>query len=816
MAGEEQPVAVRGLGRRRTIVSMASLVVAATAWARCGGTQVAPPTPRAAPAGEPPCVQRLLERIDPAQAADSVRIEALLRGALDRAWSDELDDPAAWRSRFTVAAALAPQAPSGMRESLLADVATKEVDGARGLLVPPTTGGIVCEVPLAADRTAVVRARVRLGDGPASVVLQVQPLAEFHAGLPGSVKRLRQNAAQRQNVQEARFERAGEWGELELLVPPLPRRAALRLIVRSADRPFLLDRIELLSAPAWAPLVAESTASGLSFAARDGRCALLLGEQRADGLLLEGGAAAAIEVAVPRRAPRFEVLLAPLALAGGATPPVVELRLDGALVATREFAAADEVPAAFEEWRHDLASCAGRSVRLELAVRGGGACFVGAPLVLGAAATPPPLLVLLSIDTLRADQLAAYGHPQVRAPALESLAASGTRFDQLRTASSWTLPSHASLMTGLPAAAHGSNATERPVPSGARVLAEHLAERGFATAAFTGGGMLDPVFGFAQGFDRYSRRDPALGPFVAADGTARWPIEPALAWLDAHDDVPAFLFVHTYCVHNYAPEPEFAARVAALRDFRLDEVSGLIARATAGDATTRPLLVALYDATLRQVDERLVAPLLAALDRGDRPARTLLSVLSDHGDEWFDHERAFHGEELWGELTRVPWLVRGPGVAAGAVIELPVGHEDVAATLLPRLGLPRLEPTTGRDLFADAEPAAASILQSVSSRARGERDALVAWPWKLVRRRALNEETVTHALFHLIDDPAEQVDRSAAEPARVAQLVRLLEQRLAECRLLHAAIGGGSDGDVTIDPELEARLRALGYLGDDR
>ncbi|MBM4014945.1 MAG: sulfatase [Planctomycetes bacterium] len=772
----------------------------------------------AASAGEPPCVQRLLPRLDASAAATPAQLERLVRGALSSTWREEFDDADAWRTDWSPVEALAPAAPPATRGRLLAEVEWLELDGARGIVVPPTTGGVVRDLPLSAERTTVVRARVRLGEQPGVVTLQVQPLQEHRPGPAGRAKRLRQNAAQRQEVQEATFRRNGEWGEIELLVPPLPRRGGLRVIVQSVDAPFALDRVELFDAPAFAPLLCDTTPDGLVFGAGSGALAFTLDALRAEGLLLEAGAGTAVEVTIPARAPRFEALLAPLVAEGGgsALAPRLELRFDGALLGQIAFEDAAGAPDRFREWRLDLGPAAGRTGRLELLAAGSGALFLGAPLLLGAAAAPPPRFVLLSIDTLRADQLHCHGHPQLRAPALESLAAVGTRFAELHGASSWTLPTHASIMTGLPAAAHGSTVTERPVPSQARVLAEHLAEHGFATAAFTGGGMLDPVFGFTQGFDRYSRRDPALGPFAAADGAPQWPITPALEWLAAHADMPAFLFLHTYCVHNYAPEPEFAARLPELRGFDLATVPQLIARATAGDAATRPLLVALYDATLRQVDERLVAPLLQALERDQGFERTLLAVLSDHGDEWFDHDRAFHGEELWGELTRVPWLVRGPGVAAGVVVDLPAGHDDVAATLLPRLGLPRLEPTTGRDLLAAEPPAASAQLMHVSSRRRGELHALVAWPWKLVRRRPDGAEAVTHALFHLVDDPAEKLDRAAAEPARVAQLARLLDQRLAECRLLHSAIGVGSDADVTIDPELEAQLRALGYLGDEK
>ena len=801
--------------------------VAWFAWFALIGVAACVAASAVAPA-EAPCVQRLLELAERSGTTDSIVdpgwLDATLRAALHPLCVEELDEPAAWRRDWWSGLAIGARGALPVDRGMAA-VELYEADGIRGMAVPPHCGGVVRDVEVGADATVILRARVKLGDPKGEVLLQAQPLAEWHApGDPrGPSRKKRLNAAQRNATMETRVVGGDGWSELELVIGPQIGRAGVRIVVASAADLFALDRVEVLVAPGWASLFGSTAGAALPTVRADGRCALTVGRVRAEGVLLPAGAKLAIDLVVPARAPRCEALLVPISVAGAASPEL-ELKIDGESVSTCPLAGA-ESPREFVEWRSDLARFAGRAVRLEFVARGGGACFVGAPLLLGAAASPPPTLVLLSIDTLRADQLRGFGHPGVPTPAIDRLAAEGTRFSGLHTASSWTLPSHASIMTALPAAAHGATRTERGIPSRARVLAEQLAAAGFATAAVTGGGMVDPQFGFAQGFDRYSVRDPAMGPFVDDVGEANWPVEPALDWLERHRDVPTFLFVHTYCVHNYKPEPEFAARVPALDGFDLATQTQLLARATAGDASTRPLLVALYDATLRQVDERLVAPLLAALDWEGRAARSIVTLLSDHGDEWFDHERAFHGEELWSELTRVPWIARGPGFAAGAVDSRPVGHVDVAPTLLARLGLPRLEPCAGRDLLADPE-SVEPILQSVWSGKRGAIDALIAGPWKLVRRKPSEDAAAVDRLFKIDDDPAERHDLSEQEPTRHAQLLRLLDAKLAECRLLQAAVGGGTDGggtdgggtdgEVAIDPALEAELRALGYLGDEK
>ncbi|MBL8842095.1 MAG: sulfatase [Planctomycetes bacterium] len=819
-----------------------------------GADGAAPPGARAL-AGEAPPLQRLLdlpavERSDGESAAGGAdSLETVLRRAFVPRFVDEFDAPAGVAAEWISGRDLAAL-PAAPRRAGFEPFA---VEGLRGIAVVPGEGGLVRDFAMSPGDCILVRARVKpLEAAPRDAALQLEPLADLRPNGAAS-RKLRIGPLFRRLPMRAPIAAGDDWQELELLMPPQPGLHGVRVALQPGGCGLAIDRVELIEVPPSFATLAEVRRPGEPWSGQSGRRALQVGAVRADGVLLAGGATLAVELQLPARAPRFEALLAPLG--GDASPErAVELWIDGKSFASCPLPHDLDLPttgaprntvtarasgdtAAFFEWRVDLAAHAGRRVRLELRPRGrDSVLFVGAPLLVGAAppTTPPTTpsttphppsaarnLILLSIDTLRGDQLHCDGHPVARTPTIDRLAAAGTRFTNLHTASSWTLPSHASLLTGLPPLAHGCYLPERRVPERVQLLAEQFAAHGFSTAAFTGGGFLDADFGFAAGFERFSRRDPGIGPFVDAAGTRAAPIDPALEWIAARRDVPFFLLLHTYAVHNYLPEPEYAAREPSLAGFDLAQVPALIARATADDASALPLLESLYGATLRQVDAELVAPLLATLERLGLADSTVVALTSDHGEQWFAHGRAFHGEQLWSELTRVPWIVRGPGFAAGAVDDQLAAHVDVAPTLMARLGVPRFELSTGRDLLApradaaDAAPPMAT--QHVRSVPHGLQDGLVAWPWKLVRRRAREGAAPVDALYHLGRDPGERDDCAAREPERVAQLARLLETRLAEYELLRKALGGdAAGGELQLDPALEAELRALGYLEDSK
>ena len=315
------------------------------------------------------------------------------------------------------------------------------------------------------------------------------------------------------------------------------------------------------------------------------------------------------------------------------------------------------------------------------------------------AAPDAPNLVLVTIDTLRADHLDAYGHPRPTAPSFAALAREGVLFETAISAAPATQLATASLLTGLWPWSHAdpSRPRRRGTPylrSGFATLAERLAAAGYATGGFVANQAVRAEEGFAQGFIAWDES-------AARSGRVEDVLAPALAWL-ADARAPFFLWVHVMDPHHPYDAPSLApwedaadAQAAALRrGWAALPFGEQTARMQAVDdehdldAATRALLVDRYDAEIRHADAGL-ARLLAALEqRGATRANTWIAVTADHGEEFLDHGRLLHGHTLFDELLHVPLVLRGPALPAGLRVAEQVATIDVAATLLAAAGLP--------------------------------------------------------------------------------------------------------------------------------
>jgi hypothetical protein len=391
-------------------------------------------------------------------------------------------------------------------------------------------------------------------------------------------------------------------------------------------------------------------------------------------------------------------------------------------------------------------------------------------------------VVLVTIDTLRADHVGSYGAAHAHTPHLDTIAVEGVRFDVAIAPAPLTLPSHASLMTALDPPDHGvrHNAIHR-LGDGIPTLTEHLRAAGYATAAFVGALVLDGRFGLARGFDVYD--DAMAGRVSARVGFAERPadrvVDAALAWLDGAPD-RFFLWVHFYDPHaTYKPPPGFASAFAS--------------RPYAGE-------IAFVDAQLG----RLVGELRERWPDGG----TLLVVTSDHGESLGEHGEATHSYSIYDATQRVPLLMSGPGMPPGRAVASPVRLLDVAPTVLALAGADPLPDVEGRDLRP-----------LVDGSETGERVAYVetlatrldyGWSPLLGLRTARFKyiRAPRPELYDLRGDPAERRDLAAAEPEVVAHLDRLLSQRLAASSAPRAdarlAIGLGEEDRM--------RLRSLGYV----
>ncbi len=492
-------------------------------------------------------------------------------------------------------------------------------------------------------------------------------------------------------------------------------------------------------------------------------------------------------------------------------------------------------PGRWHPRRVPLAGDAGRNVTVRF--KTWGALLLGAPTVVATKAIPtttvatetsprPPNLIVLSLDTLRADHIGCYGGKVVPTPAIDALAARGTRFARVFSPASYTLPTHLAMLSGQDPLVHETVASTDPMdPLRTLPLAARLREAGWRTGAFTAGGLVHPRYGFGVGFDRYSIRDPGgvvglhrrIGD--ARDDDAQ-PDEDrmgaALDWIAAGGDAPFFLFLHTYLVHNYRPHQPWLDRTFGGRRPTPTELQALRQAASGGDAAANQRMRELYAASLAQADAEIVGRLLAKLDELGLRERTLVALVSDHGEEFLEHGMVGHGDELWHTLTEVPWIVAGPGVPEGAVREEPVVLADVAPTLAGRLPLPDDARVLAVDRFSSAALAAIGESEPITLSLRRiadrpDQDALVLWPWKLVRRRT-EEKPWPTALFHLEEDPGETRDRAAEQRERTAGMTRRLDARLAELeRAKEELPSQAGPRHFDMSPEHERMLDQLGY-----
>jgi arylsulfatase A-like enzyme/Flp pilus assembly protein TadD len=297
---------------------------------------------------------------------------------------------------------------------------------------------------------------------------------------------------------------------------------------------------------------------------------------------------------------------------------------------------------------------------------------IGPARAAGPGATAPLNLLLITVDTLRADRLSCYDPTHVRTPVMDGLAASGTVFTRAFSHVPLTLPAHTSLLVGRTPPAHGVRDNGRfVVPDGLQTLAELLKARGYATGAFVGGYPLHSRFGLAQGFDTYDDRFSAA-PGVGrefAESRAGTVVDKAVAWTGERR-TPWFLWVHLYDPHDpYGPPQPFLSRFE-----------------------DRP-----YDGEVAYVDETL-GRLFAALRDEGLLDKTVIVLTADHGESLGDHGELTHGFLTYNPVLWVPLILSAPGLAPGRSDET-VAHIDVFPTVCDLLSVPKPAGLEGRSLL---------------------------------------------------------------------------------------------------------------------
>jgi arylsulfatase A-like enzyme/Tfp pilus assembly protein PilF len=388
-------------------------------------------------------------------------------------------------------------------------------------------------------------------------------------------------------------------------------------------------------------------------------------------------------------------------------------------------------------------------------------------------------VLLVTIDTLRADALGAYGDPRAATPWIDRLAAGGVRFGRAHAHNVVTLPSHANILSGRHPFGHGvrDNAGFR-FPPGADTLATILKRRGYRTAAFVSAFTLDSRFGLDAGFDVYDdgfAEGDTLSAFALPERPGAETVAAARRWRDQSGPDPYLCWVHLYDPHApYQPPEPYASR------FPDDPYRGEVATA----------------------DAALGALVEAVLDAG-RAGRTLIVLTGDHGESLGEHGEKTHGIFAYEATLHVPLILFAPRLLAPRVVEDEVGHVDVLPTVLDALGLPLPAGLPGRSLLslaagrsARAVPTYFEALSGQTTRGWAPLRGVTTGGWKYV-------DLPLPELYDLGTDPREERNLASARPAEVRKLRAALSAFHAEDRGPVRAAEG---------PEVRDRLRTLGYV----
>ena len=317
--------------------------------------------------------------------------------------------------------------------------------------------------------------------------------------------------------------------------------------------------------------------------------------------------------------------------------------------------------------------------------------------------TSRPSILLISVDTLRSDHLGCYGYERSTSPSIDKLARDGVVFDDVMSTCSWTLPSHASMLTGLYPSHHGLQDDGAKLAPRIRTLADALAGRGYHNVAVVSHVYVSSTFGLDRGFHTF---DDSLILRGARNPIAREVVDRFLELEPEMPDRPFFAFLHFFDPHwDYtAPPPHDALFSDPAYEGRVDGTSDSLAPFHEANnpmpEPDRQEMIARYDGEIRYLD-REIGRLLSALDRRGRLDNTLIVLTGDHGEEFKEHFQLGHGRTLFDEQLRVPLILSGlPEFPAGARRSDLVSPLDLPPTLLELAGSGGSREFQGRSLLS--------------------------------------------------------------------------------------------------------------------
>jgi len=427
-------------------------------------------------------------------------------------------------------------------------------------------------------------------------------------------------------------------------------------------------------------------------------------------------------------------------------------------------------------------------------------------------------VVLISIDSLRADHMSVYGYPRPTTPQLEALARDGVVFERCSSTTSWTLPAHMSLLTGRSLLGHGVVGDDRRLSAEVPTLAGAMSAAGYATAAVVSAPYVESRFGFDHGFDHYDDETVSFATNNESykSVTAGLVNDAAEQWISANRDRRFFLFLHYWDVHyDYAPgspydkmfDPDYAGDVSGENFYFNDAVNSHMDRADLDH------VVALYDGEIRLVDDH-IGGIRQMLQRQGLSGRTLIVVTADHGEEFFDHGRKGHHRTLYEEVLHVPLIIYVPGLeVASPRLATEASIIDIMPTVLSLTGVAAPPGLEGLDFSraisaGDSTPTREIVAELYRKRSLNVQVAL---------RR--NDEKIIHHFNHrllqsydLRVDAVESDERGLAA-STTTDLTESMAQWLNQrWRLFSRRIRVEGVESSELDQSTQEALRSLGYI----
>ncbi len=438
-------------------------------------------------------------------------------------------------------------------------------------------------------------------------------------------------------------------------------------------------------------------------------------------------------------------------------------------------------------------------------------------------------IILVSLDTLRADHVSFYGYPRETTPNIDEMAKDSVVFLNTFSSSPWTLPSHVSLMTAMNCINHGIYHNDQKIDPAILTLADVLREHSYFNGAITGGGFVSGSYGFNKGFDSYHVRGD-----INAPDQAEKICRASLDWIQRHKDRNFFLFVHTYQIHSpyVSPAPyneAFLSGHSAVKQFDLHNYRFYQENRYSPPATEDigQNIIDIYDGGILYTDEVLIKTLIEELKTLNLYDNTMVIILSDHGEEFYEHKAWAHGHSVYNEIIKVPLIIKFfDSDYAGNKIKKYARLIDVMPTILDALNIKY------PDQYADGE----NLLSLINNNNTGVEERIFLSELstdpidgKIPKKTAINRgqnklimndeftpqnyayfttpppKIEKFEIYDIQADPNEKTNFALSDPDLTSQLIKFLEIHfIKKC-------DWSSTNTENLD-EIREQLRALGYI----